>query len=210
MFRTKSAHLLEPEATLPGRETPVQISAVHAVNGHNMKPPFPDHLASIQLGLGCFWGAERLLWQQTGVHVTAVGYAGGTTPNPGYEEVCSGLTNHAEVVLVVFDPSVLSLQKLLSIFWEAHDPTQGMQQGNDRGTQYRSAVYAEDDTQLQVAEASKNSYQLALKAAGLGEITTDISTGQTFWYAEEYHQQYLAKNPGGYCALRGTGVQCAG
>src|SRR5690606_4028492 len=184
------------------------VTAPHWVNGQSMRPPFPTDTASLLLGLGCFWGAERLYWQLPGVHVTAVGYAGGYTPNPTYQEVCSGLTGHTEVVLVVYRPADISLGALLKVFWEAHDPTQGMRQGNDLGTQYRSAIYCHSEDQLAQALASRDTYQRGLAAAGYPAITTEIREGVPFYYAEDYHQQYLAKNPGGYCGLRGTGVAC--
>ena len=193
---------------LPGRGEPIRISGKHLVNGHSMIPPFPSGCEEIVLGLGCFWGAERLFWQLSGVHVTAVGYAGGFTPNPTYEETCTGRTGHTEVVRVVFDPEAIGLDRILQVFWEAHDPTQGMRQGNDIGSQYRSAIYTTSDSQRREAEASRDSYQQALSQAGKGTITTEIAPLETFYFAEEYHQQYLAKNPGGYCGLRGTGVQC--
>lgn len=193
---------------LPGRAEKMQVPDRHFVNGQPLVGPFPDHLQQVQFGMGCFWGAERRLWQQPGVYTTAVGYAGGSTPNPTYEEVCSGLTGHTEVVLVVFDPLVTSFAALLKVFWEAHDPTQGMRQGNDIGTQYRSAIYCYGEEQLQEALASRDAYQAKLKAAGLGAITTEIRLAPEFYYAEFYHQQYLAKNPAGYCGLRGTGVSC--
>lgn len=196
------------EETLPGRDEPVRISGEHLVNGHSMIPPFPPGCEEIVLGLGCFWGAERLFWQLPGVYVTAVGYAGGFTPNPSYEETCTGRTGHAEVVRVVYDPSVIGLDRLLQVFWEAHDPTQGMRQGNDIGSQYRSAIYTTSEAQHSEAEFSRDRYQQALTQAGKGTITTEIAPLETFYYAEEYHQQYLAKNPGGYCGLRGTGVSC--
>ena len=184
------------------------VSAAHCVTGNPMKPPFPDGYATAVFGMGCFWGAERLFWQQSGVYSTAVGYAGGHTPNPTYEEVCSGKTGHTEAVLVVFDPGQVTYSQLLSIFWEGHDPTQGMRQGNDVGTQYRSAIYTHDQEQHQQALASRDEYQKSLRAAGFGGISTEISTGPEFYYAEDYHQQYLHKNPGGYCGLGGTGVSC--
>ncbi|MCG7598481.1 peptide-methionine (S)-S-oxide reductase MsrA [Halomonas sp. McH1-25] len=196
------------DEALPGRGEPIRISGRHLVNGHSMIPPFPSGCEEIVLGLGCFWGAERLFWQLSGVHVTAVGYAGGFTPNPTYEETCTGGTGHTEVVRVVFDPEAIGLDRILQVFWEAHDPTQGMRQGNDIGSQYRSAIYTTSDSQRREAEASRDSYQQALSQAGKGTITTEIAPLETFYYAEEYHQQYLAKNPGGYCGLRGTGVQC--
>ncbi|PZD75331.1 Peptide methionine sulfoxide reductase MsrA [Acaryochloris thomasi RCC1774] len=184
------------------------IPAQHYVNGHPLKPPFPDGMETAIFGLGCFWGAERKFWQQEGVYSTAVGYAAGQTPNPTYEEVCSGMTGHNEVVLVVFDPSVISYSDLLKVFWESHNPTQGMQQGNDTGTQYRSGIYAFSDEQKRLAEASRDAYQPALTKAGYGEITTEILDAPAFYYAEDYHQQYLAKNPRGYCGLGGTNVSC--
>jgi peptide-methionine (S)-S-oxide reductase len=193
---------------LAGRSTPLVIPERHYVNGHPLKPPFPAGLEQAVFGLGCFWGAERKFWQLPGVYVTAVGYAGGYTPNPIYEEVCSGRTGHAEVVLVVYDPKQLSYAKLLKAFWEAHDPTQGMRQGNDLGTQYRSCIYAYGEQQLEAAEQSLLEYQAALHAAGHKAITTEVRTAPEFYYAEDYHQQYLAKNPDGYCGLGGTGVSC--
>jgi peptide-methionine (S)-S-oxide reductase len=197
-----------PERALPGRADKMQVPERHFVNGHPLVGPFPEHLRCVQFGLGCFWGAERRFWQQPGVYTTAVGYAGGYTPNPTYEEVCSGMTGHTEVVLVVFDPAFTSFAALLKVFWEAHDPTQGMRQGNDVGTQYRSAIYCYGAEQLQQALASRDDYQARLKAAGLPAITTEIREAPEFYYAEFYHQQYLAKNPAGYCGLRGTGVSC--
>ncbi len=193
---------------LPGRATPMPVPARHFVNGNPLAPPYPVGMTLADFGLGCFWGAERRFWQLPGVHVTAVGYAAGVTPHPTYEEVCSGLTGHAEVVRVVFDPERLSYEDLLRVFWESHDPTQGMRQGNDVGTQYRSGIYFHDESQREAAEASKAAYQQALVAAGLGTITTEIRPAREFYFAEEYHQQYLAKNPGGYCGLGGTGVAC--
>lgn len=203
------AHKLElpsAEQALPGRAESLQVPERHYVNGNPLKPPFPAGLQQAVFGLGCFWGAERRFWQQPGVWTTAVGYAGGHTPNPTYEEVCSGLTGHTEVVLVVFDPQQTSYEQLLKVFWEAHNPTQGMRQGNDIGTQYRSAIYCADAAQLAAAEASEQRFQAELEKAGLGAITTEIAEAPTFYYAEAYHQQYLAKNPGGYCGLGGTGV----
>ncbi|WP_251978088.1 peptide-methionine (S)-S-oxide reductase MsrA [Salinicola avicenniae] len=208
MFSRRPDSLPTAETALPGRDAPLQISGQHLVSGESMHPPFPEGFEYIVLGLGCFWGAERLFWQTPGVHVTAVGYAGGITPNPTYEETCTGLTGHAEVVLVVYDPARLSLDQLLGLFWEAHDPTQGMRQGNDQGTQYRSAIYTTDEAQLQAARQSRDAYQHALNARGLGDITTEIRALETFYYAEEMHQQYLARNPNGYCGLKGTGVTC--
>ena len=194
------------EQALPGRAEPLPVAATHYVNGNPIKPPFPAGLQQAVFGLGCFWGAERRFWQQPGVFSTAVGYAGGFTPNPTYEEVCSGLTGHTEVVLVLFDPKQTSFEALLKVFWEAHNPTQGMRQGNDQGTQYRSAIYCQDEAQLSAAKASQARFQAELDKAGLGSITTEILEAPTFYYAETYHQQYLAKNPNGYCGLGGTGV----
>jgi peptide-methionine (S)-S-oxide reductase len=201
--------LPDPDSALPGRAEAMVVSDRHLVTGRNLLPPFPSHTARVQFGLGCFWGAERLFWQTPGVYTTAAGYAGGHTPNPTYEEVCSGLTGHTEVVLVVYDPTELPFEQLLGVFWEAHDPTQGMRQGNDVGTQYRSAIYCDTDMQYRQAVASRESYQQALAAAGYPAVTTEIRRAVPFYYAEDYHQQYLAKNPGGYCGLRGTGVACA-
>jgi peptide-methionine (S)-S-oxide reductase len=192
----------------PGRGDPMPVPSAHFVSGRPIVPPFPDGLESAVFGLGCFWGAERRFWETPGVFTTAVGYAGGLTPNPTYKEVCSGLTGHTEAVLVVFDPRTVSYDGLLKVFWEAHDPTQGMRQGNDIGTQYRSAIYATSDAQLTAARASVAAYQQALSAGGFGTITTEIREAPPFYYAEEYHQQYLAKNPGGYCGIGGTGVAC--
>ena len=200
--------MIDPAQALPGRETAVTISGVHVVNGQPMLPPYPPGYEQIVFGLGCFWGAERLYWQLPGVFVTAAGYAGGVTPNPTYEEVCSGRTGHAEVISVVFDPGQVDLETLLSVFWEAHDPTQGMRQGNDIGSQYRSAIYTTSDAQLTTARRSREIYQYSLAQAGRGRITTEIVPLDTFYLAEEYHQQYLHKNPGGYCGLQGTGVSC--
>ena len=194
------------DAALPGRAEPMAVPETHHVNGHAMSPPWPEGMQLALFGLGCFWGAERRFWELPGVHVTAVGYAGGHTPNPTYEEVCSGLTGHNEVVQVVFDPARIAYAALLHAFWEAHDPTQGMRQGNDVGTQYRSGIYCHGAEQRGVAEASRNAYQRALDARGAGRITTEIIDAPPFYYAEAYHQQYLAKNPGGYCGLGGTGV----
>jgi len=197
-----------PDEALPGRAEPMPVPSRHVVLGTPLEPPFPAGLARAVFGLGCFWGAERAFWQVPGVYTTAVGYAGGLTPHPTYEEVCSGRTGHAEVVLVVFDPAVVGYEALLKVFWESHDPTQGMRQGHDVGTQYRSAIYWFDETQRRLAEASRELYQAALHAAGHGSITTEIREAPAFYYAEGYHQQYLAKNPGGYCGLGGTGVAC--
>ena len=194
------------EQALPGRTEAMPVADTHYVNGNPIKAPFPAGLQQAVFGLGRFWGAERRFWQQPGVFSTAVGYAGGLTPNPTYEEVCSGLTGHTEVVLVVFDPQQTSFEALLKVFWEVHNPTQGMRQGNDQGTQYRSAIYCQDDAQLSAAKASQARFQAELDKAGVGSITTEIAEAPTFYYAETYHQQYLAKNPGGYCGLGGTGV----
>ncbi|PAV47214.1 peptide-methionine (S)-S-oxide reductase [Pseudomonas sp. HAR-UPW-AIA-41] len=203
---TEKLALPTAEQALPGRSTPLPVPARHFVNGNALQGPFPEGLQQAVFALGCFWGAELRFWQQPGVWSTAVGYAGGLTPNPTYEEVCSGLTGHTEVVLVVFDPQLTSYQALLKVFWEAHNPTQGMRQGNDIGTQYRSAIYTFDDAQQSAAEASRAAFQQALDQAGLGQITSEIAPAGPFYYAEAYHQQYLAKNPGGYCGLGGTGV----
>lgn len=195
-----------PEQALPGRSEPMRIVNRHAVNGHPLQPPFPDNMAVIQLGLGCFWGAERKFWNLPGVYTTAVGYAGGHTRNPTYEEVCSGRSGHNEVVLVVFDPAVVSVSDVLRVFWESHDPTQGMRQGNDVGTQYRSGIYCTTPHQMMVAESSRRHYEEKLLQQGYDSVTTEILMAGPFYYAEDYHQQYLAKNPGGYCGLGGTGV----
>jgi len=207
LFAAKARMVAAPDA-LPGRAERMQVPAAHFVNGNRLEPPFPAGMSLAVFGMGCFWGAERCFWQRKGVYSTAVGYAGGFTPNPTYEEVCSGRTGHAEVVRVVFDPAAVSYDALLRIFWENHDPTQGMRQGNDMGTQYRSAIYCQGSAQLAAAEASRAAYQSALTAARRGEITTEIADAPEFYYAEAYHQQYLAKNPGGYCGLGGTGVSC--
>lgn len=194
--------------TLSGRSEPLPLAPKHYVNGHSMLPPWPAGMAVLTVGMGCFWGAERLFWTQPGVYVTAVGYAGGTTPNPTYEEVCTGRTGHAEVVRIVFDPQVVALEMLLTLFWENHDPTQGMRQGNDIGTQYRSVIFYQDDEQRQQIEQSAKQFAQALAMADKGTITTEIHPAAPFYYAETYHQQYLAKNPQGYCGLKGTGVSC--
>ena len=207
-FRTKSSTIPTAAEALPGRSQPLEIAANHVVNGVPLKGPYPEGTETIYFGLGCFWGAERLFWQLPGVVVTAVGYQGGSTPNPSYEEVCSGQTGHTEIVKVVYDPKVISLDKLLKTFWEEHDPTQGMRQGNDVGTQYRSGIYLTDPSQRAAAQASKEAYAKALAGGGYGAITTEILDAGPFYYAEDYHQQYLAKNPGGYCGLGGTGVAC--
>jgi peptide-methionine (S)-S-oxide reductase len=205
--RKKSA-MPAPEQALPGRDTPMPVTNRHYVNGHPIQPPFPEGLEQAVFGLGCFWGAERKFWEMGGVYSTAVGYAGGHTPNPTYQEVCSGMTGHAEVVLVAYDPAVVDYHTLLRMFWESHDPTQGMRQGNDVGTQYRSAVYVYNEEQKRRAEESLGDYQKRLEQAGYSAITTEIRDVPTFYYAEDYHQQYLAKNPMGYCGLGGTGVAC--
>jgi peptide-methionine (S)-S-oxide reductase len=208
LFSSRKTQMIEPDRALPGRDEPMPVPPRHEVLGTPLMPPFPEGLQRAVFGLGCFWGAERVFWQAGGVYTTAAGYAGGFTPNPTYEEVCSAGTGHAEVVLAVFDPNVTSYEAMLQLFWENHDPTQGMRQGNDVGTQYRSAIYVHDDAQRSAAEASKAMYQERLTAAGHGEITTDIVDAGPFYYAEDYHQQYLAKNPNGYCGLGGTGVSC--
>ncbi|MDL5056082.1 peptide-methionine (S)-S-oxide reductase MsrA [Geitlerinema calcuttense] len=204
----KKASMPSPSEALPGRSEAIPVPNSHYVNGNPIKPPFPEGLELAMFGLGCFWGAERRFWQQEGVFTTAVGYAAGYTPNPTYQEVCSGMTGHNEVVLVVFDPKVISYGDLLKVFWESHNPTEGMRQGNDVGTQYRSGIYTYSEAQKQLAEASRNTYQQALNQEGYGQITTEIIDAPEFYYAEGYHQQYLAKNPGGYCGLGGTNVSC--
>ncbi|MDA9499515.1 peptide-methionine (S)-S-oxide reductase MsrA [Bradyrhizobium sp. CCBAU 11357] len=209
LFMRKTTALPSAADALPGRAQAIPSATTHFVNGAKLKPPYPAGLEQALFGLGCFWGAERKFWQlREGIHVTAVGYAGGHTPNPTYEEVCSGRTAHTEVVLVVFDPNKISYETLLKTFWESHNPTQGMRQGNDVGTQYRSAIYTTSDAQKQAAEQAKALYQKALAAKGLGAITTEIAPAGAFYFAEDYHQQYLAKNPAGYCGLGGTGVSC--
>jgi peptide-methionine (S)-S-oxide reductase len=207
LFTSKS-EMVTPDTALPGREDPMQVPERHDVLGTPLQPPFPVGTEQLVVGMGCFWGAERVFWQADGVYTTAVGYAGGYTPNPTYEEVCSGRTGHTEAVLVVFEPAVISLEGVLRLFWEGHDPTQGMRQGNDRGTQYRSAIYWANDTQRAAVEASRDMFQRELSQAGYGAITTEIAEAGPFYYAESYHQQYLAKNPNGYCGLGGTGVSC--
>lgn len=208
LYDSLKTRMPSPEQALPGRAQPIPVKNVHYVHGRPIQPPFPENMQQIILGLGCFWGAERCFWRLDGVYTTAVGYSAGYTPNPTYEEVCSGRTGHNEVVLVVFDPAVISLEKILTVFWESHNPTQGMRQGNDRGTQYRSGIYTLDDQQKKIADASREAYQRALVDAGYEAITTEILTATAFYYAEDYHQQYLAKNPDGYCGLGGTGVSC--
>ncbi len=204
----KKTEFPRADNALPGREEKMEVPNRHYVNGNPLQPPFPEHMQTAIFGLGCFWGAERKFWQQDGVYSTAVGYAGGYTQNPTYREICSGQTGHNEVVLVVYDPNIVTYDKLLNIFWESHDPTQGMRQGNDIGTQYRSGIYASTPEQKATAQASLERYQASLKAAGYSNITTEIIDAPDFYYAEEYHQQYLAKNPSGYCGLGGTGVTC--
>jgi peptide-methionine (S)-S-oxide reductase len=210
-FGQRKTQMIDPAAALPGRAQELAVPARHEVLGTPLQPPFPEGVEQAVFGMGCFWGAERLFWQAPGVYTTAVGYAGGYTPNPTYEEVCSGRTGHAEVVLVAFDAAATTFEELLRLFWEGHDPTQGMRQGADAGTQYRSAILWEGDSQRRQAEASLAAYQQVLTAAGHGDITTELAEGppaHPFYYAETYHQQYLAKNPGGYCGLGGTGVSC--
>jgi len=208
MFTKKPLTIPSAAEALPGRADPIHVPELHFVNHNRVSPPFPAGLARAMFGMGCFWGAERKFWQLRGVYSTAVGYAAGHTPNPTYREVCTGMTGHNEVVQVVFDPAVISYEQLLKTFWENHDPTQGMRQGNDTGTQYRSGIYYFDDAQRRAAEASRDAYQKQLTASGYGPITTEIREAPAFYYAEDYHQQYLAKNPDGYCGLGGTGVSC--
>ena len=211
MFFRKQDKTVMPskDEVLPGRNQEIATAETHFVNGNRLKQPYPDNMEKVLFGLGCFWGAERVFWQLDGVYVTAVGYAAGTTPNATYEEVCSGKSGHNEVVLVVFDPAVISFETLLKTFWESHDPCQGMRQGNDIGTQYRSGIYVYSAAHLDRATASRNAYQTTLKAHNHGPITTELLSDVNFYFAEDYHQQYLAKNPGGYCGLKGTGVVCA-
>jgi peptide-methionine (S)-S-oxide reductase len=208
VFSSKKSRLPSREEALPGRATPMRVAGTHFVSGNKLVPPFPEGMERAMFGMGCFWGAERKFWQLPGVYATAVGYAGGMTPNPTYEEVCSGMTGHNEVVLVIYDPKQVSYEKLLATFWENHDPTQGMRQGNDAGTQYRSGIYAFGPAQLAAAEASKKMFGAELAKAGHGAITTEVVAAPEFFYAEDYHQQYLGKNPHGYCGLGGTGVSC--
>ncbi|HEY2907301.1 MAG TPA: peptide-methionine (S)-S-oxide reductase MsrA [Vicinamibacterales bacterium] len=208
MWSKKPSSIPSKAEALPGRDERMPVPPKHFVNGHQLESPFPDGLARAMFALGCFWGAEKKFWSQPGVYTTAVGYAAGATPNPTYREVCSGQTGHAEAVLVVFDPKAITFDDLLKIFWESHDPTQGMRQGNDVGTQYRSGIYYYDEAQKRAAEMSRDAYQKKLTEAGYGAITTEIIAAPEFYYAEEYHQQYLAKNPDGYCGLGGTGVSC--
>ena len=207
LFREKT-RMIDPERALPGRDQAIAVPDRHFVLGNPIAPPFPEGLERAVFGMGCFWGAERMFWQADGVWTTAVGYAGGFTPNPTYEEVCSGSTGHAEVVLAVFDPAQAGYEDILRIFWEGHDPTQGMRQGNDAGTQYRSGIYWHSDAQRRAAEESRAMFAARLAAAGYGDVTTEIAAAGPFYYAEDYHQQYLAKNPNGYCGLGGTGVSC--
>ncbi len=207
-FSKHKTEMPSPEDALAGRATAMPVPDAHFVNGRPIHPPFPEGLQQAVFGMGCFWGAERVFWRTPGVWTTAVGYAGGYTPNPTYEEVCSARTGHTEAVLVVFDPNLISYEELLKVFWENHDPTQGMRQGNDVGTQYRSAIYTFDESQRKSAEASRDAFQDELRASGYGDITTEIADAGPFYYAEDYHQQYLGKNPNGYCGLGGTGVSC--
>lgn len=207
-FSSHKSEMPDPATALPGRDRAMAVTEPHFVNGNSLLPPYPEGHRRAMFGLGCFWGAERLFWQVPGVHVTAVGYAAGSTPNPTYEEVCSGRTGHNEVVLAVFDPGAVTYETLLGVFWEGHDPTQGMRQGNDVGTQYRSGIYGYGDEQLKAAEASRKAYAKKLKAAGFADITTEVLDAPAFYFAETYHQQYLGRNPGGYCGLGGTGVRC--
>ncbi len=208
LFGRDKATLPKPEDALPGRSESIDVPVEHFVNGHRIVAPFPEGMATAIVGMGCFWGAERKFWEAEGVYSTAVGYCGGSTPNPNYREVCSGRTGHNECVLVVYDPAVISFEGVLRVFWENHDPTQGMRQGNDVGTQYRSGIYVADEAERAAAESSRKMYQAELDDAGYGDITTEIVLAGPFYFAEDYHQQYLAKNPGGYCGLGGTGVSC--
>lgn len=208
LFSRHKTNMPSPDQALPGRAEPMNVPDAHFVNGHPLTPPFPDGTERAVFAMGCFWGAERRFWEQPEVYTTAVGYVGGLTPNPTYEEVCSGRTGHTEAVLVVFDPAKISYERLLARFWESHDPTQGMRQGNDVGTQYRSGIYVQSEAQERAAVASRDRFQAELDAASYGKITTEITDGGPFFYAEDYHQQYLAKVPNGYCGLGGTGVRC--
>ncbi len=208
LFGRDKTRMVSAEEALPGRSVPMPVEERHAVTGHRIVAPFPNGLRTAVFGMGCFWGAERIFWRTPGVYSTAVGYAGGHTPNPSYEEVCSGRTGHTEAVLVVFDPAQISYSDLLRVFWEGHDPTQGMRQGNDRGTQYRSAIFTTNTDQAAEAQSSRTTYQQALTAAGRGQITTEITALRDFYYAEDYHQQYLERNKNGYCGIGGTGVAC--
>jgi peptide-methionine (S)-S-oxide reductase len=209
MFSSRhKTEMVDAAGALPGRSEQMPVPEAHHVNGHRLTPPFPDGLRTAVFAMGCFWGAERRFWQTEGVWSTAVGYAGGFTPNPTYEEVCRGRTGHSEAVLVVFDPAIVTYEQLLKVFWESHDPTQGMRQGGDVGTQYRSAIYYADEAEHDAADATRKAFQDVLAAGGYGEITTEVAPAGPFYYAEPYHQQYLAKNPGGYCGLGGTGMSC--
>ena len=208
LLGSHKTRMIATEEALPGRSAEMAVPERHFVNGNRLEPPFPEGMERAVFGMGCFWGAEKAFWNIPGVYTTAAGYAGGFTPNPTYEEVCSGLTGHTEAVLVVFDPAVVSYEELLQVFWESHDPTQGMRQGNDVGTQYRSAVYTYGELQGKSATATRDVYAERLRGAGYGEITTEIREAPAFFYAEDYHQQYLAKNPNGYCGIGGTGVSC--
>ena len=208
MFFSRTPAMPDAAEALPGRDTPIEVPERHTVLGTPLVPPFPEGIETVQLGLGCFWGAERIFWRLPGVYTTAVGYAGGYTPNPSYREVCSGRTGHTEVVLVAYDPKQVSFEQILKAFWEGHDPTQGMRQGNDMGTQYRSAIYWTTDAQREAVLRSRDAYQAALSERGRGQITTELAEAGPFYWAEDYHQQYLQKNPGGYCGLGGTGVTC--
>jgi peptide-methionine (S)-S-oxide reductase len=208
LFSLHKTAMVAPEDALPGREQRMPVSGRHSVLGTSIEPPFPESMELALVGMGCFWGAERIFWQAEGVYTTAVGYAGGHTPNPTYEEVCSGRTGHDEVVRIVFDPAVVSYEEILRLFWEGHDPTQGMRQGNDVGTQYRSAIFFTSEAQREAAERTRDAFQVRLTEAGLGTITTEILPAPEFYYAEDYHQQYLDKNPNGYCGLGSTGVSC--
>ena len=208
LFNTEKTRMVSPEDALPGRDEPLEVTNRHAVHGRPIMPPFPAACRELIVGMGCFWGAEQQFWDMDGVYTTAVGYAGGYTPNPSYEEVCTAKTGHTEAVRVIYDPEQCSLDALLRVFWESHDPTQEMRQGNDVGTQYRSAIYVPDDAALAEAEASRAAYEAELSRVGLGPVVTELRQGVVFYYAEDWHQQYLHKNPGGYCGLRGTGVAC--
>ena len=208
LFARKSLELPTADTALPGRPNPIPTAQAHFLNGRPLKGPYPEGLEVAQFAMGCFWGVERMFWKLPGVYVTAVGYVNGVTPNPTYEEVCSGRTGHTEAVLVVYDPKAISYAELLKVFWEGHDPTQGMRQGNDIGTQYRSGIYTANDAQTQAAEASKLAFQKALADKGYGKVTSEIEPDGPFYFAEDYHQQYLAKNPHGYCGVGGTGVSC--
>jgi peptide-methionine (S)-S-oxide reductase len=208
LFTRTKTQMIAPEDALPGRDSPIPTSETHYVLGTPIKPPFPEGVKTAVFAMGCFWGAERMFWEAPGVYTTAVGYAGGTTPNPTYEEVCSGRTGHTEAVLVAYDPQKTSYEELLKIYWEGHDPTQGMRQGNDVGTQYRSAAYYADDAQREAIEVSQAMFSERLRGAGYGDVTTEVAPAGPFYYAEDYHQQYLAKNPNGYCGIGGTGVSC--